>query len=83
MIPNDIQLGGFSTAFGASVDPDRVVINLKGEQKSNFKLKFDIWNEKPTSVVERKTKWHISHLPSLHAFGDYVVFITKSQEDDT
>ncbi len=72
VIPNDIQLGGFSTAFGASVDPDRIVISLqKGQQtRSNFKKVFDIWEERPQVIVERKTKWHISHLPSLHAYGD-------------
>ena len=30
VFPNDIQLGGFSTAFGAGVEPDRVVMNLSG-----------------------------------------------------
>jgi hypothetical protein len=52
--------------------------------KSNFKRNFDIWEERPEVVVERKTKWHISHLPSLHEYGpDKIVFITKSQTDDT
>lgn len=31
VLPNDIQLGGFSTAFGAGIDPDRVVLNLSGD----------------------------------------------------
>lgn len=86
MIPNDIQLGGFSTAFGAGVEPDRVVLNLMGESqlKKNFKKHFDIWEDHPHITVERKTKWHISHLPSLHFYSnDKIIFITKSETDDT
>lgn len=30
VLPNDIQLGGFSTAFGAGIEPDRIVMNLSG-----------------------------------------------------
>ena len=50
----------------------------------NFKKHFDIWEEPPQVVVERKTKWHISHLPSLHVYNeDKIIFITKSETDDT
>lgn len=35
-------------------------------------------------IVERKTKWHISHLPSLHHYNEnQIVFITKSETDET
>lgn len=52
--------------------------------KNNFKRQFDIWEEKPQVVIERKTKWHISHLPSIHNYsGNKVVFITKSETNDT
>lgn len=30
VLPDDIQMGGFSTAFGAGVEPDRIVLNLSG-----------------------------------------------------
>ena len=42
VFPNDVQLGGFSTAFGASVEPDRVVLsmNAEGPEKQNFKKNF-------------------------------------------
>lgn len=52
--------------------------------KNNFKKNFDIWEEKPMVVCERKTKWHISHLPSLHRYTENkVVFLTKSESNDT
>jgi len=68
VFPNDIQLGGFSTAFGAGVEPDRLLFNLSGNSqlKYNFKKHFDIWEDKPTTIVSRQIKWHFSHLPSLH-----------------
>jgi hypothetical protein len=57
---------------------------IANDLKTNFKKHFDIWNERPEVIVERRTKWHISHLPSLHEYNsDKVVFITKSQNDDT
>jgi hypothetical protein len=49
----------------------------------NFKKHFDIWEDKPTTIVERKMKWHFSHLPSLHQYLDKVVFISKSVSDHT
>jgi hypothetical protein len=50
----------------------------------NFRKNFVIWEEPPSVLVERKIKWHISHLPSLHMYdNDKVVFITKSENDDT
>jgi hypothetical protein len=59
-------------------------LNIYGdaEMKRNFKRNFDIWEESPEVLFERKTKWHISHLPSLHVFNENIVFITKSETDD-
>lgn len=68
------------------MEPDRIVMNMNpdGEEKTNFKKNFEIWEERPHVIVERKTKWHISHLPSLHHYNDnQIVFITKSETDDT
>jgi hypothetical protein len=80
VLPDDMMLGGFSTAFGAGVSPDRIIVQLDSEVKgSNFKRAFDIWDEKPRIVVQRAMKWHITHLPSLHPYGDEkMVMITKS-----
>lgn len=60
-------------------------MNLSGnkELKYNFKKHFDIWEDKPTTIVERKMKWHFSHLPSLHQYLDKIVYISKSEVDHT
>ena len=49
--PDEIILAGFSSAFGAGLITDKIVIRIKGELLSNFKRSFDIWDEKPKNIV--------------------------------
>ena len=51
VFPDEIILAGFSSAFGAGIQPDKIVLRLKGELLSNFKRTFDIWDEKPKNIV--------------------------------
>ena len=54
VLPDDLMLGGFSTAFGAGVKPDKIVLRLDPNHKGfNFRHQFEVWDQRPRVVAQR------------------------------